>query len=177
MWHEQSPRRGVVGATRTGAVALLVLSALGCAGLLRPPLDVPPGQRIVVGRLDLSAFEVGEGLLEIVREDGTFYETVRAGLSQRDFVMALPPGAYRVVRLRAFRDGRKFPNDPIWDLRLAFDVGPEPAIYIGTLRLRSHLGHRLDTQVLDEYDDTLRVLRARHPDLPDAVGRSLLRPN
>ncbi len=177
MWPGRFSPRAIVGATRTGAIALIALSALGCAGLLRPPLDVPPGQRVVLGRLDLSAFDVGEGLLEIIREDGTFHETVRAGLSHRDFVVALPPGAYRVVRLRAFRDGRKFPNDPIWDLRLAFDVGPEPAIYIGTLRLRSHLGHRLDTQVLDEYDDTLRVLRARHPDLPDVVGRSLLRPN
>jgi len=158
-------------------VTRLAISAglLGCAVLRPVPLDVPPGQHAVLGRLDLSGLGVPEGTIEIVREDRTFEDAIHVGPGQRDFAVSLPPGRYLVWRLRAFRDQRRFANVSIWDLQLAFDVGSDAAVYIGTLRV-VRLGERVRVDVLDEYDDTLRVLRRQHPDLPATIPRSLLRP-
>ena len=57
-----------------------------------------------------------------------------------------------------------------------FDVGREPAVYVGTLRLRSSLGERVDVVVADEYDATVPALRARYPEIGEPVARSLFRP-
>jgi hypothetical protein len=68
------------------------------------------------------------------------------------------------------------PNQVVWDLSpVDFEVGAEPAIYIGTLRFNLAFG-RLRIVVVDEFDDTLRVVRRWHPDLPDPVVRSLASP-
>jgi hypothetical protein len=159
-----------------GAVLLLVLLAAAsaaCAAARRPPLDPPPGHRAVLGRLDLSRFEVGEGTLEFVRDDGTFTESVRAGWSRPDFAITLPPGRYRVTHLRAFADKRRTPNESVWDVGLSFDVGVDPAVYIGTIRVGPLDGRRLRVDVVDDYDATVRILRARYADIPDAVAREL----
>jgi hypothetical protein len=158
-------------------LAVLLAGAGGaCAAARRPALDPPPGHRAVLGRLDLSRFEVDEGSLEIVRDDGTFSESVRAGWSRPDFAIALPPGRYLVTSLRAFADKREFPNEAVWDVGLRFDVGAEPAVYIGTIRVSPLPGRRLRLDVVDEYDETVRVLRARYADIPDAVARGLVTP-
>ena len=164
---------------RGGLVLLMVVlvgSAAACASVRRPALDPPPGHRAVLGRLDLSRFEVREGLLEIARDDGTFTEFVRADWGRAEFAITLPPGRYLVTRLRAFPDGRKFPNDVVWDVGLAFDVGAEPAVYVGTLRMSPLTGRRLRVEVVDEYDDTVQRLRARYADIPDVVTRALAVP-
>jgi hypothetical protein len=153
-------------------VAGLALGA-GCAGVRRPALDPPPGHRTVLGRFDLSRFEVRHGLVEIVRDDGTFTEFVPVSWDRSEFAITLPPGRYLVTRLRAFQDGRTFPNDAVWDLGLTFDVGAEAAVYIGTLRVAPGAGRRLRIDVIDEYDDTVRRLRSRYADIPDAVLRAL----
>lgn len=157
-------------------LAVWVLVAAGCAAVLRPSLDVPPGHRAVLGGLDLSRFPVTEGILEIVREGGGFDEAVRVGLGSRAFAISLPPGFYRVIRLRAFRDGHRFPNDAVWDVGLRFEVGREPAVYIGTIEVLGGWERRLRFRVLDEYDATVGVLRARYADIPEVVARSLLEP-
>jgi hypothetical protein len=159
---------------RAPAVALLGLAALGCA-LWPAPLDVPPGHRAVLGRVDLAGFEVPEATLDIVREDGTFNATISAGPGRRDFALALPPGRYRVTRIVAVKD-RATPSVIGWPLRLAFEVGSEPAIYIGTLRVGSTLGTTVRVTVVDEYEDTLRTLRALYSELPQPVTRRLLTP-
>jgi hypothetical protein len=157
-------------------MAVVVCSAAACAGMRRPALDPPPGHRAVLGRLDLSRFEVRDGMIEIVRDDGTFTESVRAGWGRAEFAITLPPGRYLVTRLRAFQDGREFPNDVVWDVGLAFDVGAEPAVYIGTVRVNPLTGRRLQVEVVDEYDDTVQRLRARYADIPDVVTRALAVP-
>jgi hypothetical protein len=167
-------RRGPGGAVLL--LALLAATGAACAAARRPALDPPPGHRAVLGRLDLSRFEVGEGALDIVRDDGTFSESVRAGWSRPDFAIALPPGRYLVTSLRAFPDKRRFPNEAVWDVGLRFDVGAEAAVYIGTIRVNSLQGRRLRVDVVDEYDDTVRILRARYADIPDAVARGLVSP-
>ena len=145
----------------------------GCGALRRAPLDVPPGHRVVLGRVELSGFEATEAIFQIVKEDLTVSHDLRTGRWE-DFIIILPPGRYRVVRLSAFKDTRQFPNDPVWDLRLAFEVGPEPAAYIGTLRLTAVFNQRPRAEVVDNYEETVRVLRTRHPDLPEPIARRLL---
>lgn len=178
--HPGSARRWRSGARGPGppwALGLLALALgalAGCAAVRRPALDPPPGHHVVVGRLDLSRFEVPEGILEIVREDGTFEEAVRAGELRREFALTLPPGRYRVLRLRAFRDGRVVPTQAVWDLEATFEVGGAPAVYVGTLEVTAAPGSRPRLRVLDQYADTLGVLRGQYADLPAAVARQLM---
>jgi hypothetical protein len=163
---------------RRSAAALLVLwlAAAGCA-LTRPaPLEVPPGQRMVLGRVDLTATDIPEGYIEIVRDDRTFDYALPISRGTSDFAIALPPGRYSIARLRGGKDGPRVPNQVVWDVTpVTFEVGAEPAIYIGTLRFTPSLG-RFRVVVVDEFDDTLRVVRRWHPDLPTPVVRSLASP-
>lgn len=159
------------------ALALLSLTMAGCA-LVRPgPLEVPPGYRVVLGRIDLSRFEAKEAFLEIVRDDGGIWLDLRVGEGQQDFAITLPPGRYRISRVRLVEDRQTSRNHTILYLQVTFEVGPEPAVYVGTLRLRSALGgQRLDVDVADDYDRAVPVLRARQPGIPETVARSLFRP-
>lgn len=152
------------------------LGATGCGALRPAPLDLAPGQRVVLGRVDLSGFEAQEGLLEIVRDDRTFEYALPVGRAPREFAIGLPPGRYRLTRLRAGKDRQGTPNQVVWDLvPLTFEVGADPAVYIGTLRFASTFGG-VQVSVVDELEDTLRVLRVWYSDLPATVARALVTP-
>jgi hypothetical protein len=162
-----------VGLGPAAALLVLWLAAAGC-GLARPaPLDVPPGQRVVLGRVDMTATDIPEGFVEVVRDDRTFDYSLPVTRGTSDFAISLPPGRYRIARLRGGKDGRTVPNQMVWDVSpVTFEVGAEPAIYIGTLRFHQSPG-RFRVTVIDELDQTLRVIRRWHPDLPAPVVRSL----
>lgn len=166
--------------TRGGAWLALVLLSLAMAGcaVVRPGLlEVPPGYRVVLGRIDLSRFAASEALLEIVRDDGAIWLDLRVGAGRQDFVITLPPGRYRISRLRLVDDRQASPTHTILYLQVGFEVGPEPAVYVGTLRLLSALGgQKLDVTVADEYEQAVPALRARQPGIPETVARSLFRP-
>ncbi len=68
------------------------------------------------------------------------------------------------------------PQDPIRYLAVVFDVGAEPAVYVGTLRLISSGSSRVRAAVVDDYATTVPALRARYRDIPVEVVRSLFRP-
>jgi hypothetical protein len=163
---------------RRRVLALLLLALAGtpagCAAFGPSDLDVPPGQRVVLGRLDVADFETPVAVVEIVKEDGTFGQELHAGPGRGEFAITLPPGRYRVVRVRGMKERSVAPSDALWPLRGAFEVGSEPATYIGTLRLASRLGSAPRVSVVDEYEDTLRVLRGLYRDLPSAVVRRLV---
>jgi hypothetical protein len=168
--------RRVGGGRPAAALLVLWLAAAGC-GLMRPaPLDVPPGQRVVLGRVDLTATDIPEGFIEIVRDDGTFDYALPISRGTSDFAILLPPGRYRIARLRGGKDGPTVPNQVVWDVNpVTFEVGAEPAVYIGTLRFNLAFG-RFRVVVVDEFDQTLQVVRRWHPDLPAPVVRSLASP-
>jgi hypothetical protein len=165
----------VTGVRRLASRLLLV--ALGACGVFQPqPLDLAPGQRVVLGRIDLSGFEVSEGIVEFVREDQTFGQEIRTGHGAREFAVGLPPGRYRVARLRAAKESIGTPNQVVWPLGLTFEVGGDAAVYVGTLRVNGAFGRDLRFVVVDELEDTLRVLRTRYANLPDAPVRALMKP-
>jgi hypothetical protein len=159
-------------ASRLLPIPAVLLAALGCA-LLRPaPLEVPPGHAAVVGRVEVSGFGMGDALLSIVREDGTFDYTLPVGQAPADFAIVLPQGRYRVVQLLAIRDLTG--DQAIWPLRLGFETDADRAVYVGTLRLSGGFAVRLDVSVLDQYDATLRAVRRLYRDLPEPVVRHLM---
>jgi len=155
-------------------LAVALAPALGCAALRPGRLDVPPGHRAVLGRIDLRSGAL-ESLIEIVREDGAFRHDLRSGLGQHDFVITLPPGRYRIARVRLLQDRQTLDQHPVRELRVTFEVGAEPAVYVGTLRLGEAFGERLLVAVVDEYETTVPALRARYPDLTGTISRSLMR--
>ncbi len=158
-----------------GPAVLLLFAAIGCA-LFRPtPLEVPPGHGVVVGRVELVGFPVADAALDILKDDGTFSDVVLAGVGHRDFALVLPRGRYRITQLRVMRDVGEG-DQATWPLRLTFEVGTEPAAYIGTLRLSATFGQAIRVSVADEYEDTLRAVRALYTGLPEPVARRLLTP-
>jgi hypothetical protein len=161
---------------RPAALVLVVLAAAGCAAFGPAALDPLPGQRVVLGRVDVDGFETTDGLLQVVKVDGTFAEVVPFTNARRDFAVTLPPGQYRVTELRAVKDRDSTPSENVFPLRLAFEVGPEPATYIGTLRFNRRFGRDVRIEVLDEYEDTVRALRRLYSDLPPAAARRLVQP-
>lgn len=170
------PRTHFVG-TGSRRVVLALLSsvaAVGCGAFGPVPLDVPPGHRAVLGRVDLLG-EVTEGTLDIVKDDRTFEHALPVGQGPGDFALVLPPGRYRIVRFRGAQQ-RQSVRAPVWELALAFEAGPEPAVYIGTLRLAATYGRAPRVAVTDEYEATLRTLRTWYSDLPAVVARRLLVP-
>lgn len=164
------------GLRRLAAVVLFVVTGAGCAVFRPEPLDVPPGQRVVVGRIVLEGFDLTEAIVEIVRDDRSFDHALPVGIARRDFLIMLPPGRYRITTLRAFKDRDAVSSNPIVDLKASFEVGLEPAVYIGTLRIGSRFGQSPAVTVADDYEETVRTLRGQHPDLPE-VTRQLLTPN
>ena len=161
---------------RASGFCLALLAVAGCGAFEPKPLDLGPGQHVVLGRIDLAGFEVTEGIVDIVREDQTFSQEVRTGFGAREFAVALPPGRYRVARLRGGKDTLGTPNQVVWELGLAFEVGAEPATYVGTLRIGGSFGRTLRLTVVDELEDTLRVLRTQYSNLPDTAVRALMAP-
>jgi hypothetical protein len=156
---------------------VLVLSGLaGCGAFAPQPVDVAPGHHVVLGRVDLSALEVSEGIVDIARQDGQFNHELRIGLGAAEFAVGLPPGRYRIFRFRGAKDGRTLSDDYIRYLNVGFDVGDAPAVYIGTLRVFSDFGPVARVTVLDEMEATLRVLRGRYSDVPPTPIRSLMTP-
>jgi hypothetical protein len=156
-------------------LALTLFLLGGCALGSPARLDVPFGQRAVLGRVDLSRFEVTDALLEVVREDGTFGTGLYAGPGDGVFVLVLPPGRYRIPRVRAVQDRASVPTETVWDVAVSFEVGPEPAVYIGTLQLVSRWGRAPAVSVVDEFARTVPAARARYRDLPEPVARRLAR--
>jgi hypothetical protein len=162
------------GRRLAGAAGVWLLTACGLVAPVR--LDVPPGQHVVLGRVDFAGLDTGEVALEIVKRDGTFREELAVGLGHEDFALVLPAGEYRILRVRLVKDRRPVTGDPVTELRLGFQAGPEPAAYIGTLRLRADLRERVRVTVADEYERTVETLRARYADLPAAIVRRLVTP-
>jgi hypothetical protein len=157
-------------------VLLVVVGLAGCAGLGPQPIDVAPGQRVVLGRVDLSRLDVTDGIVDVVRQDGGFNRELRVGRDGNEFAVGLPPGRYRFIQFRGTKDGRTLSDQFILHLNVGFDVGDAPAIYIGTLRLTTGFGSRAQATVLDEMEGTLRMLRSRYSDLPTAPTRALMTP-
>ena len=62
---------------RAAGLVLVVTVLAGCGALRPQPIDVASGQRVVLGRIDLSAMDVNHGIVEIVRQDGAY--SPRAG--------------------------------------------------------------------------------------------------
>jgi hypothetical protein len=155
----------------------LVLAAVaGCAALGPQPLDVAPGQRVVLGRVDLSALDVTAGIVDVVRQDGGFSRELQIARDGPEFAVGLPPGRYRIVQFRGSKDARTMSDQFVLYLNVGFDVGEEPALYIGTLRLHTAFGGRARVTVLDEMEGTLRVLRSRYSDVPPEPTRALMIP-
>jgi hypothetical protein len=156
---------------------LLVLAGLtGCGAFAPQPVDVAPGQRIVLGRVDLSSLELTQGIVDVVRQDGGFYRELEVSRDGPEFAVGLPPGRYRIVQVRGIKDGRAMPDRFVRYLNVSFDVGDAPAIYIGTLRLASGFGPAARATVVDEMEATLRALRGRYSDLPPEPTRALMTP-
>jgi hypothetical protein len=155
----------------------VVLAGLaGCAALGPQPLDVAPGQRVVLGRVDLSAVDVTGGIVDVVRQDGGFNRELPIGRDAAEFAVGLPPGRYRIVQFRGSKDARTASSQFILYLNVGFDVGDAPAIYIGTLRLHTAFSGQARVTVLDEMEPTLRMLRSRYSNLPAEPTRALMTP-
>ncbi len=164
--------RGACRLVLSGGLAV----ALGCAALRPAPLDLLPGQRVVLGRIDVSRLEASEAVVEIVKEDGSYWQDLRVSASPQEFVVGLPPGRYRVARVRLLVDRPGSPNNTVWRLGVAFEVGDAPAVYVGTLRLVSRLAAEPVVRVDDEYADTVRAVRAHYTEIPAPVARVLMTP-
>jgi hypothetical protein len=128
---------------------------------------------MVVGRVDLGRFDSSQVVLVLAREDGTYRHDLHVVRAAPDVVVALPPGRYRIPRIRLADDQRTLKSPEHFDVRIEFVVGPEPTTYVGTLRLHSAFQAKLDLSVDDEEEATVPALRARHPAIQAPVGRSL----
>jgi hypothetical protein len=162
---------------RRGAVHLLLaLATLAGCGALRPqPIDVAAGQRVVLGRIDLSAMDVNQGIVDVVRQDGAYNRELAISPGAGEFAVGMPPGRYRIVRFRGAKDGRSV-SEFIRYLNVGFDIGDEPAVYIGTLRMHGDFGLAVRVTVVDEMEQTLRMLRTRYSDVPPTPTRALMTP-
>jgi hypothetical protein len=158
-------------------LALAALAAAGCAVFRREPLDVPPGHRLVLGRVDIGRLGLSPVVLEIVREDKSYRHELSLDVARTTFLITLPPGRYQTVGLRLADSGRTFPNQLSFPLRVPFEVVDAPAVYVGTLVVeRVTFGQTVRAEVQDDYERTVSEIRARHPDLPAVVTRSLMQP-
>ncbi|HSE94794.1 MAG TPA: hypothetical protein VLD61_02830 [Methylomirabilota bacterium] len=154
---------------------VLVLLVAGC-GLGRPvPLDLLPGHRAVLARFEVTGFDASPVVLAVVREDGTYGTEVPVSPGGTDVALSLPPGYFRIPRLRVIQDRLSTPNAPVRYLAVGFSVGLEPATYIGTLRIQGRFGEQVQLEVRDDYERTVPALRGRYTDIPEQVERALMR--
>jgi hypothetical protein len=161
---------------RRAALVLAGLVAAGCGAFGPVALDPPPGQKVVLGRVELDNFELADGMLQLIKADGSFAEVLPITAARRDFAVALPPGQYRIIELRAAKDRDSMPDQTVYPLRLAFEVGPEPATYIGTVRIVRRFGRDVRIEVVDQYEETLRTLQRLYTDLPTSAAKRLVQP-
>ena len=166
---------------RRGAVSVLVgvvgLLATGCAMLGPTSLEVLAGQRVVLGRVDLALLAAAsEIVVDVVRVDGGYATQFYVGHGAWEFALALPPGRYLIPSIRIASQRAPLPQEPTRSISVTFDVGDAPAVYIGTLRLTSGLGTRVETTVIDEYASTVPALRGHYSNIPAEVARALMRP-
>jgi hypothetical protein len=156
---------------RTLALALLVVGC-GLAGPQR--LELLPGHRVVLGRIETVGLDFDEVRVEVVREDRTYgTEIVLDHAVTLDFAIGLPPGRYRIDQIQVQHE-RSGTNEPFRRVRVAFEVGDAPASYLGTLRLRGEMGSRVQAEVIDDYAQTVARLRRQYLDIPAAVTRALM---
>lgn len=166
--------RGRARRARLGA--LLLAGALAACGGLGARLEVPPGQRLILGGADLTRLDELGGLLEIVRDDGLVRLDLSLRREQTAFVATLPPGVYRLVRFRVTDSPQVRRASRAFDLRGRLEVGAAAAVYVGTLRLLPDGFAGIRLEVTDDYERTVAALRARYRDLPPTVARALVRP-
>jgi hypothetical protein len=171
-------RRCWAGAGR-GWLAALVLAATvatGCAAFRRGPLDVPPGHQVVLGEVWTGGFDWPQIVLDVARDGGGYQHELAIDATRAPFVMTLPPGRYQITRLRVNEGGRLFPDAPWFQVGVVFDVGAG-AVYVGTIQIeRLTFARQLRVVVRDDYDRTVPAFRARYPELPATIDRSLARP-
>ena len=148
----------------------------GCAGFGRAPLDVPPGHQAVLGEIVVAGFSEPSVVLDIAREDGSYRLDLPVDGGRSQFVITLPSGRYRISRLRLNESRRSFPEEVWFQVGVGFEVGTT-AVYVGTLRIEHVVfGRHVRVTVRDEYERTVPAARARYPDLPPVVARTLMRP-
>jgi hypothetical protein len=91
-------------------------------------------------------------------------------------VITLPPGHYLINNLRINEQGRTGPETTNFRIAVRFDVG-DLAVYIGTLQIeRVSFLRQLRVTVKDEYESFVPAIRARYPELPATITRSLAAP-
>jgi hypothetical protein len=156
------------------SIAMVTVAGAGC-GALRPKLDVPPGHRVVLGEVSIAGFGEPRVALDVVREDGSFRRDILVDLSRTPFAITLPPGRYRITRLRLNEMGRNFPDEMLFYLQVSFDVGDAAAVYVGRLLIeRVVFDRRLRVTVQDDYDRAVPEFRALYPELPSTIARALM---
>lgn len=164
------------GARRSRNLALLTMALmlLGC-GLAGPQrLELLPGHRVVLGRIETVGLDFDEVRVEIVREDRSYgTEIVLDHAVTLDFAIGLPPGRYRIDQIQVQHE-RSGTNEPFRRVRVVFEVGDAPATYLGTLRLRGEMGPRVQAEVIDDYTSTVARLRTQFRDIPATVARALM---
>jgi hypothetical protein len=153
---------------------ILALIVVGC-GLAGPqPVELLPGQRMTLGRIELVGLDFDEVRVGIVREDRSYgAEIVLDHMVALDFAIGLPPGRYRIDQIQVQHE-RSGTNEPFRRVRVAFEVGDAPATYLGTLRLRGEMGPRVQAEVIDDYTNTVARLRTQIRDIPATVARALM---
>jgi hypothetical protein len=130
-----------------------------------------------LGGVDIARFGESHVVLEIARVEGGYRHELSVDAPRISFVITLPPGKYQILRLRVTESGRTFLNQTIFQLQVPFEVGDAPAVYVGTLQIeRIAFAAFVRTAVQDDYDRTVSEIRARHPELPLVVARSLMQP-
>jgi hypothetical protein len=132
---------------------------------------------VVLGEVFIAGFSQPHVVLDISREDGSYQHELAVDATRSPFVITLPPGRYRIARLRINESGQAFPEEAWFRIGVVFDVG-NTAVYLGTLLLeRIAFARQLRVVVKDEYERILPELRARYPELPPVVGRAIMRPD
>ena len=163
------------GRRRIVAVGVAALLVAGCGAFRRAPIDVPPGHRVVLGEIVTSGFATPQLILELTREDGSFQEELPIDFERSPFVITLPPGHYLVTRIRVNEQGRTGPESTNFRLAITFDVN-DSAVYIGTIKIeRVAFLRQLRVTVVDDYEQAVPAIRARYPERPSEITRSLAR--
>jgi hypothetical protein len=145
--------------------------------MLRPAeLEVLSGQRVVLGKVDVALQDASEIIVDVVQLDGGWAVQFYVGRGPSEFALALPPGRYLIPSIRIAEQRFTLPQEPTRPISVTFDVGDEPAVYIGTLRLVTTAGTHVRAVVIDEYAPTVAALRRLYSNIPTAVSRALMRP-